>query len=96
MQSFTKIICFDSTDLQYYSACVLTGIVCGTSEQTKAVVDAGGAVKLINLLGSTEPHIVEQAVLALGSMASDCHEIRDCLVDLGTVGNLTKLASSQV
>lgn len=72
----------------------MANIVCGTSDQTKAVLDAGGAEKLVGLLDSTYLPIVEQAVLAVGSMAGDCHAIRDWLIDSGVVDVLVRLAKA--
>ncbi|KAF9763780.1 Importin subunit alpha-2 [Nosema granulosis] len=67
------------------SAWVLTNIAAGTTEQTKAVIQAGALDKLISMLYEPNEVVVDQSVWALGNIAGDSEAFRDQILNSGAL-----------
>lgn len=76
----------------FEAAWVLTNIASGESRYTTYIVKAGAVYVLLDLLSSPNTDIREQSVWALGNIAGDCAELRDCLLEeYNVMMNLLKL-----
>ncbi|KAG8225472.1 hypothetical protein J437_LFUL004473 [Ladona fulva] len=82
---------FNNPTLQFEAAWALTNVAAGSSEQTSAVIKAGGIPPLVNLLSSTCPNVAEQAVWALGNIAGDGPGPRDLVLKSNALPPLLEL-----
>jgi hypothetical protein len=74
----------------------LTNVASGTSIQCQSIVDKGGIPLFVELLKSQNMGTVEQAIWAIGNIASDCVNYRDNIIRNGGIVNLVNVIQSNM
>jgi hypothetical protein len=75
------IQCFDSPQLQYESAWILTNIASGTPIQVKTIIDKGAIPLTVKLLTSSSESVRDQAAWVLGNISAESAYYRDLVLD---------------
>lgn len=70
----------EHSQLQYEALWCLTNIASGTHANTEYLINLNVIQIFLNLLGSDNPKIKEQACWAIGNIAGDCSEFRDIVL----------------
>lgn len=82
--------------LQLEATWALTNVASGTSIQCQSIVDKGGIPLFVNLLKSSNLGTVEQAIWAIGNIASDCVTYRDNIIRNEGIANLVAVIKNNM
>ena len=74
--------------MQLEATWALTNVASGSTVQCQSIIDKGGIPLFVDMLKSKTLVIVEQAIWAIGNIASDCIFYRDTILRSGGLHNL--------
>lgn len=80
-----------SDKLRFESLWALTNIASGTSEQCRALIEAGALPAFVQMAKSSSSECREQAVWAIGNIAGDSEDLRDMALKAGCMQAVMRL-----
>ena len=80
--------------VQLESIWTLTNIAAGSNQECSSIVEHEGIPVLMEVLDSESIPLVEQAIWALGNIATDNVVYRDTILEMGMIGKLSEMIFS--